>query len=189
MYSHTAGTWKSWTLPPFVVCTWGDSSYPHSNLVNRIIKITHAHNLLVRTLSLLQLVREMTHIVYELICSNDFNKSPPFLTSAIKLCIIQCWDWYPNIVILLPTKLTNCRNADFYSSHVIPLNETISNYFVNWLLPSLFKQTNVTHLYLANGYINYVFINFKTASIYQMWLHLSCRNVNSKDCWTLYKKE
>ena len=124
-----------------------------------------------------------------LICSNDFNKSPPFLKSAIKLCIIQCWDWYPNILILLPTKLSNCRNADFYSSHVIPLNETISNYFVNWLLPSLFKQTNVTHLYLANGYINYVFINFKTASIYQMWLHLSCRNVNWKVCWTLYKKE
>ena len=124
-----------------------------------------------------------------LICSNDFNKSPPFLTSAIKLCITQCWDWYPNIVILLPTKLSNCRNADFYSSHVNPLNETISNYFVNWLLPSLFKQTNVTHLYLANGYINYVFINFKTASIYQMWLHLSCRNVNLKVCWTLYKKE
>ena len=25
-----------------------------------------------------------------LLCSNDFTKSPPFLTLAIKLCIIQC---------------------------------------------------------------------------------------------------
>ena len=43
MYSHTTGTWKCWTLPPFVVRTWGNSSY---HTVNRIIKITHAHNLL-----------------------------------------------------------------------------------------------------------------------------------------------
>ena len=27
MYSHTAGTWKCWTLPPFVVRTWGHSRY------------------------------------------------------------------------------------------------------------------------------------------------------------------
>ena len=33
-----------------------------------------------------------------------------------------------------------CWNTDFYSSHVIPLNETISNYFVNLLLPSLFAK-------------------------------------------------
>ena len=38
----------------------------HSILVNRVIKITHGHNLLVWTLSLLQSVREMTHIVYEI---------------------------------------------------------------------------------------------------------------------------
>ena len=38
----------------------------HSNLVNTIIKTTHAHNLHVRTLPLLQFVREMTDIVYEI---------------------------------------------------------------------------------------------------------------------------
>ena len=27
MYSHTTGTWKCWSLPPFVVRTWGNSSY------------------------------------------------------------------------------------------------------------------------------------------------------------------
>ena len=32
----------------------------------------------------------------------------------------------------------------FHSSHVIPLNETISNYFVNWLLPILFANAIVS---------------------------------------------
>ena len=27
MYSHRTGTWKCWTLPSFVVRTWGNSSY------------------------------------------------------------------------------------------------------------------------------------------------------------------
>ena len=27
MYSHITGPWKCWTLPPFVVRTWGNSSY------------------------------------------------------------------------------------------------------------------------------------------------------------------
>ena len=40
----------------------------------------------------------------------------------------------------------------FYSMKlVIPLKETISNYFVDWLLPSLFANAKVTHLYLATG--------------------------------------
>ena len=63
----------------------------HSNLVNGIIKITHTHNLHVKMLDFapLKLVRERTHIVYKIICSNDFDKSPPFLRTAIKLCIIH----------------------------------------------------------------------------------------------------
>ena len=31
----------------------------------------------------------------------------------------------------------------FYSSHVIPLSEVISNNFVTWLLPNLFLNTFV----------------------------------------------
>ena len=31
----------------------------------------------------------------------------------------------------------------FYSCHVIPLNKTVSNYFVNKLLPILFPDANV----------------------------------------------
>ena len=54
------------------------------------------------------------------------NHLDPFLTSSIKLWIIQCLDWYPNIITLLPLELSNCRNTDFYSFHVIPLNKTIS---------------------------------------------------------------
>ena len=50
----------------------------HSNSVNKIIKITHAHNLHVKVLDfiLLQFVRTITQIVYYKICSNDFKKSP-----------------------------------------------------------------------------------------------------------------
>ena len=44
-------------------------------------------------------------------------------------------------------KLLNYRNTDFYSSYVISLNETIFNYFVNWLLPGLFANAKVTQLY------------------------------------------
>ena len=81
-------------------------------------------------------------------------------------------------------------NTDFYSSHVIPLNEIISNYFVNWLLPSLFVNAKVMHLYLAPVQLKYyVLITFMTANMYQIWLHLSCRNVNLKICWTLYERE
>ena len=108
VYSHTTGTWKCWTLPPFVVCTWGNSRIFFTRLL----------------------------------CSNDFNKSPPFLTSAIKLCIIHYFT---------SNRMTVYWNTDFYSSHVIPLDETISNYFVNWLLPSLLANAKVTHLYLASG--------------------------------------
>ena len=114
MYSHKAGTWKCWILPPFVVRTWGNSRIFFTRLL----------------------------------CSNDFNKSPPFLTPAIKLCIIHYFT---------SNRMTVYWNTDFYSSHVIPLNETISNYFINWLLPSLFANPKVTHLYLATGKLNTMF--------------------------------
>ena len=69
--------------------------------------------------------------------SNDFNKSPPFQKSAIKLCITHYFTSNGMIV---------CWNTDFYLSHVILLNETISNHFVNWLLPSLFANAKVASL-------------------------------------------
>ena len=43
-------------------------------------------------------------IVTRWFCSNDFNKSPPFLTSAIKLCIIHCTliltEWLPAEILI-----------------------------------------------------------------------------------------
>ena len=53
-----------------------------SNLVNSIIKITHAHNFHVRALPLLQFVSEMTHIVYEI----NFLKRLKQITSFFKIC-------------------------------------------------------------------------------------------------------
>ena len=142
-YSHTAGTCKCWTLPPIVVRTWGNSSYD-SNLVSRIIKITHAHNLHVK---MLEFAPSKICTWRNAYCLRDYfaqtvNKSPPLLTPAIKLCIFHYFTSNRMIV---------CWNTDFYSSHVIPPNETISNYFVNWLLPSLFANAKVTYLYLAIG--------------------------------------
>ena len=79
---------------PFCGSYMREFELSHSNLllnstvVNRIVKITHKHNLHVKMLDSAPLknlyVKE--HILFtRLLCSNDFNKSPPFLTSAIKL--------------------------------------------------------------------------------------------------------
>ena len=54
----------------------------HSNLVNSIIKITHAHNLHVRTLPLLLFVSDMTHIVYEI----NLLKRLKQITSFSNIC-------------------------------------------------------------------------------------------------------
>ena len=54
--------------------------------------------------------------------------------------------------------MSNCWNTDFYSSHVIPLSKTISShYFITWLLPSLFANAKVTHLYLATIHFDYYY--------------------------------
>ena len=66
--------------------------------------------------------------------------------------------------------MSNCRNTDFYSFHVIPLNKTISNYFEVYSLTQN----------LATGLIKYVLVIFMIANMYQIWLHLSCWNVNFK---------
>ena len=143
-----------------------------------------------------------------LLCSNDFNKLALFLTSAKKLCIID---------YLTSNRMVVCWNTDFYSSYVISLNKTISNYFVNGLLPRLFANAKVapsslSHwvnqgcVRLVNPHLdfqnlnpdppiertlntNYVLISFMTANMYQIWLHLSYRKVNLKVCWTLHERE
>ena len=71
IYSHTTGTWKCWTLPPFRDSYVREFELSHSNRVNRIIKITHAHDLHVK-----MLVFKKTQIVYYKIFSSDFKKSP-----------------------------------------------------------------------------------------------------------------
>ena len=109
----------------------------HSNLVNSIIKITHTHNLHVK-MSYFAPFKIFTW--KNACCLRDYFAQTIllnylfFLTSTIKLCIIHYFTTNRSIV---------CWNTDFYSSHVIPLNETISNYFVNWLLPSLFANANL----------------------------------------------
>ena len=117
IYSHTAGTWKCWTLLPFMFVHEGIRE-----LVNRIIKIAHAHNLHMKMLDFAPLKICTWKNAY---CLQDYFtqviKSPPFLTPAIKLCIIQCSDWYLNIITSLPSELSNCQNTDFYSFHVIDL--------------------------------------------------------------------
>ena len=35
----------------------------------------------------------------------------------------------------------------------------------------------------------YLLITFMTANMYQIWLHLSCLNVNLKVCWTWLERE
>ena len=120
----------------------------HSNLINRIIKIIHTHNLHVKMLDFAPLKICRWKKAY---CLRDyfaqainFNKSPPFLTSAVTLCIIHYFTSNRMIVFW---------NTDFYSSHVIPLKETISNYFVNWLLPSLFANAKVRHTSLLRHWV------------------------------------
>ena len=57
----------------------------HSNPVNRIIKITHAHNLHVKMLDfvLLQFVPKTTQIVRKKVSSNGFKKSPRLYNTCI----------------------------------------------------------------------------------------------------------
>ena len=74
----------------------------HSNLVSRVTKIAHAHNLHVEMLHFAPFYNSCVKerkLFERLICSRDFKKSPPFRTSAIKFCISQFYDWYPNIII------------------------------------------------------------------------------------------
>ena len=77
-YTVTQFARESVGLCPFRRSHVRELELPHSNQLNRIIKITHAHNWHVKvvTFSLLQFVRKITHIVFLKICSNDFKKSP-----------------------------------------------------------------------------------------------------------------
>ena len=123
-----------------------------------MIKITHTHILHMKMLDFSPFKVCTWKNAY---CLRDYF-AQTILTNhllfpaLIKLCIIHYFT---------PTRIIVFWNTDLYSSHVIPLNETISNYFVNWLLPSLFANAKVTHLYLATGQIKYyVSIIFKTAT-------------------------
>ena len=87
----------------------------HSNLVNRIIKITHTHILHVKMLDFAQFkilyVKEGI-LFTRLLCSNDFNSSPPFLTSAMKL--------------FLTAKISlhlSCRNVNYICSVQLSKNQ------------------------------------------------------------------
>ena len=63
MYSHTTGTWKCWTLPPFRDSYVREFELSHSNRVNRIIKITHAHDLHVKMLVFVRGRRANAHLL------------------------------------------------------------------------------------------------------------------------------
>ena len=64
-------------------------SLSHSNLVNRIVKITHAHNLHVKMLDFgpftMIRMQKKRQIVHYQIFSNEFKKYLGFATSAIML--------------------------------------------------------------------------------------------------------
>ena len=106
--SHTAGTRKCWKLPGHFRGSYVRKlEYSHCNLVNRIIKITHTHTLHLKMLDF--------YISTRLLCPNDFNKSPPFLTSAIKLWIIHYFSSNRMIVKLLKYRflLISCYSTQW----------------------------------------------------------------------------
>ena len=90
-------------LSPFRGSYVREFELSHSNLVNRIIKITHTHILHVKMLDFapFTLVYVKERILFTtLLYSNNFNKSPPFLTFVIKLCIVHYFT--SNRIVKLP---------------------------------------------------------------------------------------
>ena len=66
-----------------------------------------------------------------------FKNQLGFLTtSAIKLCFMQLQGWY-SLTFINFQENYQIVEIYFYSYQVIPLYKTISNYFVNYLLPNL----------------------------------------------------
>ena len=102
---------KSVGLCPFRGSYVREFELSHSNPRNRIIKITHAHNLHGRcwTLFLLQFVPKTTQIVHKTILKNSSNVKVDSLT------FISFQENYQTGEIYV------------YSYHVFPLNKAISN--------------------------------------------------------------
>ena len=155
-------------LAPFRGWYMKEFKLSHSNLINRIIKITHAHNLHVKM----------------------------FLTFAIKLCIIQCWDWYPNIITLLPTEfMSNCQSIPkiLISTHLMLFNAMKQSLIISatsfFQVYSLMQELCIFTQPLGKVNKYYALITFMTAKLYQIWMHLSCQSVNLQVCWTLYERE
>ena len=94
------------------------------NLINRIIKITHANNLHMKMLDfgLLQFVRKLfTRKFSQTILKNQLGF---ITTSAIKLCFMQRQGWYSLTFINFQENYQIVK-IYFYSYHVIPLYKTI----------------------------------------------------------------
>ena len=101
----------------------------HSNLVNRIIKITHAHNLHVKmlifgpfTIRKRQLKRGK--LFNYKIFSNDFKKSP-------RLYCVSCNVKVDSLTFINFQENYQTAEIYFYLYDVTPLNRTVSNYCVN----------------------------------------------------------
>ena len=95
MYSHTYSQHvKVLDFAPFCGSYVREFELSQSNLVNRIIKNIWCTQFEREDVELCPFYNlyEKEHILFtRLLCSNDFlNKSPPFQTCAIKLCIILC---------------------------------------------------------------------------------------------------
>ena len=74
---------------------------------------------------------------------------------------------------LFPTYLGRSKETLFAGYSI----KQSSSYFVNWLLPSLFANAKVRHLYLATGKIKYVCeVLITLKNTYQIWLHWSFLN-------------
>ena len=122
---------QRWRIKQFAQASVGLCSFPglyvrkfelsDRNLVNRIIKITHAHNLHVKKSKLF--TRKFSQPILK-------NQLGFITTSAIKLCFKQRQGWYSLTFINFQENYQTVE-IYFHSYHVIPFYQTICYHFVN----------------------------------------------------------
>ena len=118
----------------------------HSNRVNRLIKITHPHNLHVKMLDFGPFtIRTLKNANCLL---EDFSKRFSEITQAslqhLQLNYASCNVMVDSLTFINFQENYQTTEIYFYSYHVTPLNKTISNYCVNQLLSILFPNATVS---------------------------------------------
>ena len=144
----------SWHVKVFRGSYVREFELSHSNLVSRVTKIAHAHNLHVEMLHFAPFYNSCVKerkLFERLICSKDFKKSPPFRTYAIKFCIIQFYDWYPNIIIHFQQ---NYQTVEILMSTPLMLFHSKKQFLIIWQLAKRNKSyaSLVSHwVYVLNS--------------------------------------